>query len=302
MSKEVPSFSSAKYWDKRFQDNPQSFEWLLPESCFDEELDAFRKHDGDHDHHDGDDCVTSTRPVLHIGPGTSMLSFHLKTFMGPRYVIHNVDFSQESVDWGERKEKEVDQADETRSQLPTMRWSRVSLLSLSSLLSVARPRSVRLIVDKSTSDAIACGLDVRINISPSSDVRVGTSSSKDGSAVRTTKVHPLHILALNLAVISAPEARWISLSYSKERYPFLPTLFAPFPDPLPDGFPDPNRYWKLRRQKEIQTEQKIPENFRDTFAFVHRPVTSHYMYVLERTEEELAVAVVEKLNAQAEER
>lgn len=271
-----PSFSCASYWDERFQKQTTAFDWLLPASCFDKELEDFQAQD-----------ATSSQQVFHIGSGTSMLSFHLKELLGSGYQIHNVDFSHEAVAWGKSKEVELDSRSE--GSLP-MQWSQVSLLSLPSVLAVATAQSIGLIVDKSTSDAIACGLDVRIRIPQSKD------------PVSQEQIHPLYILALNLAIVAAAGARWLTLSYSSDRYPFLPALFGTNPDVRPEGVPDPALYWKLLRKNEIQTEQEVPEKYKQEFGFVHRPVTSHYLYVLERTSVVLDASDVERLDVQAEER
>jgi hypothetical protein len=290
MAKEPPSFSCAEYWDKRFRTETQTFEWLLPETSLDEELENFKEHNNG-----------TPNQILHIGPGTSMLSFHLKRLMGNKYSIHNVDFSHEAVEWGRSKESEQGQSGVTASEFAAMQWSQVSLLSLPSVLSTTSPGSVALVVDKSTSDAIACGLDARVRLSQVS-TNNNNESAPEQDEMDHTKIHPLHVLALNLAIVAAPGARWLTLSYSKDRYPFLPMLFGPFPDPLPDGVPDPVRYWTLLRKQEIQTEQEVPEKFKKQFEFVHRPVTSHYIYVLERTAEVLEISEMERLDVQAEER
>jgi hypothetical protein len=283
-----PSFSCAEYWDKRFRNETKVFEWLLPESCLDEELKDFQEQN-----------TMTPKQILHIGPGTSMLSFRLRKLLNNDYTVHNVDFSHEAVEWGRRKERELEQSGDLDSELPAMDWSQVSLLSPPSILSASSAGSVGLIIDKSTSDAVACGLDVHVRPPrPSLTDATLTADWKNGEP---TKIHPLHILALNLAMVAAPGARWLTLSYSKDRYPFLPVLFGPFPDKLPDDIPDPARYWRLVRKNEIQSEQEVPEKFKENFDFVYRPVISHYIYVLERTDVKLEVEEIERLGVQAEE-
>ena len=261
-----PSFSEAAYWDKRFTENTEAFDWLLPEKCFDDEIDQLRGARG----------VDTGYEVLHIGSGTSMLSFHLSRIVPPGSAIRHVDFSQEGIEWGRRKEKEICTDLNTKT---TMTWQQVALLSPQSLLAAVKPHSTNLIIDKSTSDAVSCGPDVIVH-----------PSQLERPDEIPTKVHPLHILALNLAIIARPGARWLCLSYSKERFPWIPMLFAPHHDPLPDGVPCPGTYWKLLLKKEIQTEEEVQEKYRK-FAGdgVHRMVNTHYMYVLERTEEVLEV-------------
>jgi hypothetical protein len=275
-SNKAPSFSDVEYWDQRFHDNTNSFDWLLPESCFDEQILSFQER------------YDASRPlqVLHIGSGTSMLSFHLPKILTPGSVSHNVDFSREGVEWGKNMETKIDAKGQPRAKLE---WHQASLLSLSSLLSCSQPRSINLVVDKSTSDAIACGPDVQLSL---------PYFAKDTEVRLPTNVHPLHILALDLAVVAVPGARWLSLSYSKERFPFVPTLFAPHPAPLPDGVPDPARFWKFIERKEIQTEEALINKYKNIVGqTVHTITTSHYMYVLERSQEELDPGQVLALQA-----
>jgi hypothetical protein len=205
------------------------------------------------------------------------------------------------VERGKNKERELMQSDELAAGLPAMEWLQVYLLSLPSMLSASLPGSTSLIVDKSTSDAIACGLQVRLG---SLGAALDSPDAKEGKKTDSDLpcISPLHILALNLAVVASPGARWLTLSYSKDRYPFLLKLFDPQHDKLPYGVPDPAWYWKLIRKHEIQTEQEVSERFREHFGIVHRPTTSHYVYVLERTEVKLEVSEVEKLDVRVEKR
>ena len=280
-----PSFSEAQYWDKRFTENTNAFDWLLPEQCFDEEIADFLKAQGSE----------HGFQILHIGSGTSMLSFHLAGTVPKGSLVHNVDFSKEAVEWGRLKEHELAKAsnnDGGHATTAQMSWNQVALLSLPSLLKSTGPQTMDLIIDKSTSDAIACGADVLVDLSE------GAMNLESNTSRLAMKVHPLHILALNLAVTAKPGARWLCLSYSKERLPWVPTLFAPHHDPLPEGMPNPAKYWSLVRKKEIQTEEEVQDKYKKIVGdVVHRMATSHYLYVLERTERKLDVDHVLALKA-----
>jgi hypothetical protein len=93
-------------------------------------------------------------------------------------------------------------------------------------------------------------------------------------------IHPLHFLAIHLALVTRPGARWIALSFSRNRFPFLPSYSSDLdPEdwdsslPLPiisQGFPDSSKLWKSI-SKELVPESK------------------HWIYVLERTDEDLKV-------------
>lgn len=228
-----------------------------------------------------------------------MLSFHLPKILTPGSVAHNVDFSREAVEWGVKMEAEIVLGrtwfwSDPKQAERKLAWHQASLLALSSLLCCNEPRSVNLVVDKSTSDAIACGPDVEVRL---------PRSVEDAVPQVPIKVHPLHILALNLAVVAVPGARWLSLSYSKERFPFMPTLFAPQHAPLPKGMLDPARFWNVMEREEIQTEEAVGDKYKNIVGeTVHTVTTSHYMYILERTEQELSPEQVLFLQAGSDEK
>ena len=62
--------------------------------------------------------------------------------------------------------------------------------------------------------------------------------------------------------------------------------------------PNPAKYWSLVRKKEIQTEEEVQDKYKKIVGdVVHRMATSHYLYVLERTERKLDVDHVLALKA-----
>jgi hypothetical protein len=271
-----PSFSDVEYWDKRFRTNTKAFDWLCPESCFDEELAALARSG-------------YSMQVLHIGSGTSMISFHLSRTLPPSSRIRNLDFSIEAVEWGRNRETESRTTSNNGFPLQApLEWTQASCLSLESLLATTVPRSVDVIVDKSTSDAIACGPDIAVQ-----PLLTRKQEHAQKSSLLGLRLHPLYILAFNLAVLAKPGARWLCLSYSNDRFPFYSDLTSSSPSSVPEGVLDPTRYWRLLQKKDIQVEEQVDgESKKHAGCAVHRPATNHWMYVLERTVMELDQAVV----------
>ncbi|OJD37703.1 endothelin-converting enzyme 2-like protein [Diplodia corticola] len=197
---------------------------------------------------------------------------------------------------------------------PRMQWSTLDLLSLPSIAALAHRYDI--VVDKSTCDAISCGDDVPVPLpyhiqprsapppsasspDPSSSSSPSPSPSSSNSSTTTATsspssppssmvtIHPLHILALHLALIVPPGGRWLALSYSPHRFPF----FEPFParvdegrldkELLERGFVHPGRLWRLERKEMVEVEEG--EGDEDGGGrLVHRPKTAHWVYVLVR--------------------
>ncbi|KAF1974961.1 hypothetical protein BU23DRAFT_459887 [Bimuria novae-zelandiae CBS 107.79] len=295
-----PSFGSQEYWNKRFTANSHPFEWLEAPNVLDPYIvDALRGSRG------------PDPQLLHIGCGTSLLSYHMRAHVEKPGQIHNVDYSDVASDVGRKREAEIFNADalvEEKSQnsdacTPSyMRWSTADLLDHSSILKACEPSSYSVIVDKSTSDSIACSDDIYVPL----PYHVVTSIEDFSNTVLTQSsepLHPLHILAVHLALATKPGGRWISLSYSTDRYPFLKSpLTEPTPEtsqtamnsaslPLQgtnqDGFPDPSTLWRLVGKYEI--EPQAPSKSSPGHGITHRPKVLHWIYVLERTDVPLFV-------------
>jgi hypothetical protein len=303
MGPQPPAFASQEYWENRFQRTTSSFDWLLPATALDEHI------------IEGLSISGSPSPeILHIGCGTSLLSFHLRNHVQSPAQVHNVDFSAHAVDWGRMNEEKIfasvkkevpypaaehstsvgsKEGSKGEAEDQSMKWSQVSLLSLNSVLSACPTLDYSLVIDKSTCDAIACGEDVEVPFPfPLRKVQNGasdlaTSESKRGTPPKTHLVHPINILALNLALVTRPKARWIALSYSADRFSFITSPHFS-EDSLPielwtNGFPLPSDYWTVLRKDAI--EAPLPSD--KSSGVVHRPTISHWLYVLERTDLEL---------------
>ncbi|OCL02513.1 hypothetical protein AOQ84DRAFT_180145 [Glonium stellatum] len=329
-----PPFASVDYWNARFRSNPTAFDWLQPASILDAPLIAALL-----------DCPIQKPGILHVGCGTSLLSYHLREHVETPGQIHNVDFSEEVIELGKKQERDIFKApnregegqiksksedndtaiqnediaeanvtmkthvdagecdnkatppsrssSQTKSTSeitprPFMRWDTANLLSLSSILSVCKTSSYYLIVDKSCSDSIACAEDVFISL-PYPLTFLYPSPYAPSNLLTPIPIHPLHILALHLGLVTQPGGRWITFSYSNSRFPFLPSSpldSEDLEDAIPDellmhGFPDPAELWTLERKEAVEAP---PEGGTEV---VHRPKVSHWLYVLVRTEREL---------------
>ncbi|KAF2869995.1 hypothetical protein BDV95DRAFT_497079 [Massariosphaeria phaeospora] len=289
MPPKVTPFGSQDYWNNRFTANSHPFEWLEAPTALDPHLFAALKHTND-----------ENPEILHIGCGTSLLSDHLRAHINNPAQIHNLDYSEVAITVGRKREVDLyANKDAIRDQLPAtskpqrptyMRWSTANLLDHSSLLTCCQPSTYSIVVDKSTSDSIACSEDVYVPLPyPVSISRDPHSSSSSEHTTSFEPIHPLHVLAIHLALVSKPKARWISLSYSTDRFPFLhhppPELHKQELERA--GLPNPGTLWRLEAKYEIEVPPAAaPEDSNGT---IHRPQILHWVYVLERTDVEVAV-------------
>lgn len=302
----MPDFASQAYWDDRFTTDKKPFDWLLPASALRDvtsdmsEKDALRK------------CE-----VLHIGCGTSDSSILRELVHVPEQIL-NADYSSAAVEAASEREQEL-LAQEQNSNLPEtetgesvdgehrtvalkgMRWSCTDLLSLDSTLSLYERQQAEsgrlfdLVLDKSTSDSISCGQEVSLNLPYPLSINGWSRRILQSGTDSTAEVHPLHVLALHLAALTTPvTGRWIAISYSEDRFPFLP----PFPhsvstgllgdDVIRKGFTHPHQLWKLERKEKIDLDANRQEILAErkkrlSAGLVHRPKISHWLYVLRRT-------------------
>jgi len=315
-----PPFGAQDYWDNRFRENAEPYDWLQPATILDKNITQALMLSDD------------PRPqILHIGSGTSLLSFHLRSHVEDPRQIQNADYSSEAVKWGQQREQEIfnfqldeddfepeeedqdeEEAEELRrnamlvGEIPMMRWTQTSLLSLPSVITTCQLGAFSIIVDKSLCDAIACSDNIDASLYFGLYCPTGKapalSTVKEGedgpSMTETHRVHPLHVLGLNLALLARTGARWIALSYSDQRFPFLHgkgyqprTSDGQFDNSLPkdlldQGFPDPGKLWFQIHKEAINADGEECKKGEDG---VYRPEPKHWIYVLERTPVELRV-------------
>ncbi|KAK7612046.1 hypothetical protein JOL62DRAFT_499980 [Phyllosticta paracitricarpa] len=313
----APSFSSPEYWESRFRKDPSAFEWLLSPNCLDKHvLEALAAASSP-----SPDCSSSPSLPLpcvhHIGCGTSAMSFQLRRLVDDPAQVHNTDYSPAAVEIGRNREREMfgdgeggedsatrryDSASTGSPSSERMRWSTIDLLSLRAIAPLAHPHPpYAVIVDKSTSDCISCVDDVTITLPYAlQPVETDSTSAAATAAAKpqtTAKIHPLHLLAVHLAHHTRPGGRWLAVSYSGARFPFVP----PYPERadegrldaemLERGFVHPGRLWRLERREMVGAEVQEGEKGEGegggnegAAQVVHRPRIVHFLYVLVRTD------------------
>jgi len=295
-------FSSQSYWEHRFTTTQTPFEWLLPLDDTVGILDKYIRHGGSRQ------GVESEEPhgpyILHIGCGTSDLSLRLRDFVSCPSHVHNVDYSEEAVKIGRRREEEYIIASRTSHSDPRedvdqrrMRWSTADLLSLPSVQSLTSDNGTLFdfIVDKSTSDAIACGDNITI---------LATWAGGDDDGPSPVSLPPVEVLALHLAAVTAAGGRWIVISYSGDRFGFLERNArsemgtAGNSDTEADAqiiegqVVGPATFWRLENKEQIAVpEPEVSTDRNESAHIVHRPPIFYWLYVLTRTKTSLATGV-----------
>ncbi|WRT67596.1 uncharacterized protein IL334_004568 [Kwoniella shivajii] len=327
-------FSSAEYWSKRF-DTEASFEWLvsdekllcfiednLPPSLLTQEQDQDQEETDTEDHDngkvtdggmkeslDGRTKDTVNVDILHFGSGTSSLGSTLHRHLNDTNLsrkrklnlnLHS-NFQVYDSDYVPLPKSVPVLSTSTTSATPsTITTNSVSddvpfilqdVLSIESLLKTL-PKSLckkwDLLIDKSTSDAISCSSHL-----PNHEHPIYGESPVD----------PVERLAWNLSKVTGKGARWISISYSTDRYNFISSPKSP---PSSSSSLPPARFshtlniqnehegkqidfgWKVLSKKMIDTTYipsgriiKDPKSGMERV--VHEPETGVWAYVLERT-------------------
>jgi hypothetical protein len=272
-----PSYGSQEYWNNRFTSETEPFEWLEAPHVLDPFLvDKLTTDDNSHP------------KLLHIGCGTSRLSYHLRTIVKAPQQIHNLDYSEVAINLGQQREKELYTNEQTIENTTGtfMRWDAVNLLDHKSFLGACKPDTYSIIVDKSTSDSIACSDDVFIPLPYPIDNRPNEPINLDLREA-PEPIHPLHVMAVHLALATKPGALWIALSYSNDRFPFVDGLYSSRPHI--SGFPDTGTLWKLLDKREVENTEQQSATANDVNTIIHRPKVSHWVYILQRTDVPLFV-------------
>jgi hypothetical protein len=262
----APDFGSQKYWDQRFTANTAPFEWLSAPEALDP-LIADAIH-----------ASKEERPqLLHAGCGSSQLSQHLKTHVESPHQVHNVDYSDVVIE----AEKTRELASVGGSVDACATWDAVDLLDYASLTKACGHSMYSVIIDKSTADCISCVDDVTCRLPYAISTRKGTVA--DGSVkagLKSILIHPLPLLAVHLAYVAKPGAKWISISYSMERFWFLDEneAMSGKDDASDDGVPDPRLLWSVVSTHQIEAKEEV-----DGGRIAHKPKVYHCVYILQRT-------------------
>lgn len=167
--------------------------------------------------------------------------------------VQNVDFSAEAVRLGQDAEyqKPRDEA---------MSWHRADLLSWDDVSSVSRFAPFDVIVDKSTSDAIATFGDQSFTATENMS-RVCPTVRELLSQNTSIALSPVELLALHLVPLSRKDTTWIVLSYSSLRFDNRPFL---------------KKHWSLRSRTPLKAPSG-PVSFS-----AHTPEVFHWLYILDR--------------------
>jgi hypothetical protein len=193
--------------------------------------------------------------------------------------IHNLDYSDVAIEVGKIREQEIYQ--DKRPNVACMRWDAVDLLDYKSLMRACKRATYSVIVDKSTSDSIACADDVLVPSPYPLAVRSYEPIHLE-SAKTPELVHPSVVMAVNLALVTKPGARWIALSYSNNRFHFLDPSAK---DTIPQGvaIPHPGDLWRVVDKREVDEVEWQVRNEKRAESVTHRPKVCNFVYILERT-------------------
>lgn len=163
-----------------------------------------------------------------------------------------MDFSAEAVRLG--KDAEYQQPRDA-----AMSWHRADFLSWEDVSSLSQFAPFDVIVDKSTSDAIATCDDQ--NFTAADTLRVCPTVKELLSQNSSIVLSPVELLALHLVPLSDKDTTWMVLSYSSLRFDNRPFLA---------------KYWSLRSR----TPLKAPSG--PVSSSAHTPEVFHWLYILDR--------------------
>lgn len=285
-----PSYNSRNYWNQRFS-NEDTFDWLLP-TCRSTSIVAEQIQ---HLHN------SDRANILHVGCGNSELSHRIPDVVDANTSITNADFSETVIEAAKAKAEYAHQTTSTNC----VKWVSVDLLSIEDIVTklLASHHAAKradfeaydLVIDKGTTDSISCGEDIPVTL----PYPVAKDTIPQQKELETTQaaIHPIHILALHLALLCPrPGSRWLVFSYSEHRFPFLDpsrtnsTLYGDLADGslardvLEAGFPDTSKLWRLQSKWSVETAngQDGCGSVEDG-RMVHRPPELCWVYVLVRT-------------------
>jgi hypothetical protein len=226
---------------------------------------------------------------LHIGAGTSRLSDKMTEVLtqsidsslerGERSgaLIVNTDFSEAVVERGREMQAQLE--NQLVTSVVRTRWERIDLLNKDDILDLLQAyggdngdqsAGFDVVIDKSTSDAISCALDI--------DVKNDKLGSGPSSGLLQTQIAALDSLALYLAAVIKPRGVWIALSYSSDRFPLLCQAreLGVRGDGSQDAL-DPLTYWRVEQRKAVDAPSGQGR------VGVHAPPVQHWIYVLRRS-------------------
>ena len=296
------AFGDMGYWDERYEKRKDFFDWLLPASAMEKAIKAAVNA-----------APRKDAKILHIGCGTSTLSFELRKLVQHPGQVHNTDFSGPAINLSKDREREIFGNDGAEA----MNWSVVNLLSSEQIWKLREEgeASARgpfdVIVDKSTSDSICCADDVVVHLPYHIGSQRGVGLSE--TPVTTRSVLPFNLLAVHLAYLVRPGGRWVALSFSKDRFsgfkrgvssqncpsagaledtttsssqksaaPMLPSSSTGVDSYYLDN---PGELWEIVASEEILVREDV--DGKNPGHVIHRPAIYHHIVVLVRTDTRL---------------
>ncbi|PYH42505.1 uncharacterized protein BP01DRAFT_385387 [Aspergillus saccharolyticus JOP 1030-1] len=237
------------FWDNKFSSGRDVGEWLNSgEPLIDAVLSHLERRP----------ALDEPAPrALHLGPGISKLGSKLcdefikRGWSGSQ--ILNVDFSSEAVRIGRDTEA-------TKEKSQAMHWLQVNLRSWDDVSKTLPYGPFDVMLDKSTSDAIATSEP--LTFPPASEAsNICPTIQQLVKEQGEITLSPVEVLALHLIPLTRKGAIWATLSYSTARFDNLPYLA---------------QYWSLVSRKPL----KAPKG--ETSSFAHTPDVFHWLYILER--------------------
>ncbi|RAL10179.1 uncharacterized protein BO97DRAFT_416208 [Aspergillus homomorphus CBS 101889] len=245
----TPDYDDPVFWDIKFSSGRDVGEWLNPgEPLIDAVLSHLERRP----------ALDEPAPrALHLGPGISKLGSKLCddfTRRGwPGSQILNVDFSSEAVRIGRETEN-------TKIKSHAMHWLQVDLRSWDDVAKTSPYGPFDVVLDKSTSDAIATAAPLTFS-SACEASSICPTIQKIAEENGEVTLSPVEVLALHLAPLTQKGAIWATLSYSAMRFDNLPYMAE---------------YWTI----VSRTPLKAPKG--ETSSFAHTPDVFHWIYILER--------------------
>lgn len=214
------SFESSTYWDKRFNSDPSTFEWLVPPSVL---IAPFRRAIS---HHSGNlSFSNSSRPpqILHIGGGTSILSDLLRKYALSESIL-NVDFSTRAIELGIENEhrsflNKSSHDPHVDGHEKRMRWAVADLLSWESIASACAENGPKYAVKMVEHD----GFETLSHTETQKQVNHSPQAVKDDYSMSPQPVTEMFDIVIEKAcsdAIACSEDQLIPLTFTITNHPF----------------------------------------------------------------------------------
>ncbi|KIP10100.1 hypothetical protein PHLGIDRAFT_115737 [Phlebiopsis gigantea 11061_1 CR5-6] len=252
-----PNYESQTFWDTRFK-KEEHFEWL--DDGRDTIVPVLREHLRTHAEADPESAGPPL--VLHIGAGTSTLSndiveAHQSVYGRPPggLVVLNTDFAQEAVRRGTAAGGRAEVV--AWAQLDLLEWR--DMRAMRDRVEEVEGRRFAFVVDKSTTDAIACrgdmGFSQQACEAAAGDYHPAIVAAALASPTGYIDVHPAAVLAHHLAALVQAGGVWIVLSYSSNRFPFL-TYDSNDQDSENKIEASARAFWRLERVQAVKVKEE----------------------------------------------